>query len=156
MFYLVNITCMQFTSTSAPSEGFFHQKLTALKLFLNFYFSCSCELLTMSAVPQGAFLAAKIRQNEKKPSDPGAFYENNMELNPLQYNSKMMNSIWGLYNRYSVHNLKKNIDKNVTFNTVNQQIQSVGSTAGGAKCTNSPQVFTNPWDKLRSTFGNPH
>lgn len=26
----------------------------------------------------------------------------------LKYNSKLMNSIWGLYNRYSVHNFKKN------------------------------------------------
>lgn len=29
---------------------------------------------------------------------------------PLKYNSKLMNSIWGLYNRYSVHNFKKNTD----------------------------------------------
>ena len=35
-----------------------------------------------------------------------------MELTPLQYNSKLMNSIWGLYNRYSVHNFKKIIDAN--------------------------------------------
>lgn len=33
-----------------------------------------------------------------------------MELSPLKYNSKLMNSIWGLYNRYSVHNFKKNTD----------------------------------------------
>lgn len=32
------------------------------------------------------------------------------ELTPLKYNSKLMNSIWGLYNRYSVHNFKKNTD----------------------------------------------
>jgi len=29
---------------------------------------------------------------------------------PLKYNSKLMNSIWGQYNRYSVHNFKKNTD----------------------------------------------
>lgn len=36
-----------------------------------------------------------------------------MELNPMNYSSKYMNSIWGQYNRYSVHNLKKIMDKNV-------------------------------------------
>ena len=25
---------------------------------------------------------------------------------PTKYTSKMMNSIWGMYNKYSVHNLK--------------------------------------------------
>jgi hypothetical protein len=30
-----------------------------------------------------------------------------LEQPPVKYNSKLMNSIWGLYNRYSVHNLKK-------------------------------------------------
>jgi len=29
---------------------------------------------------------------------------------PMKYSSKLMNSIWGLYNRYSVHNFKKNTD----------------------------------------------
>lgn len=37
------------------------------------------------------------------------------ELTPLKYNSKLMNSIWGLYNRYSVHNFKKNTDANEGF-----------------------------------------
>lgn len=36
------------------------------------------------------------------------------ELSPLKYNSKLMNSIWGLYNRYSVHNIKQqNTDGNI-------------------------------------------
>lgn len=35
-----------------------------------------------------------------------------MELSPLKYNSKLMNSIWGLYNRYSPHNVKKINDAN--------------------------------------------
>jgi hypothetical protein len=30
-----------------------------------------------------------------------------MDHPPAKYNSKLMNSIWGLYNRYSVHNFKK-------------------------------------------------
>jgi len=30
------------------------------------------------------------------------------EYSPNKYNDKLMNSIWGLYNRYSPHNVKKN------------------------------------------------
>lgn len=33
----------------------------------------------------------------------------------MQYSSKLMNSIWGLYNRYSVHNFKKNTDGTKVF-----------------------------------------
>lgn len=44
----------------------------------------------------------------------------NSSLSPLQYNSKLMNSVWGMYNRYSVHNLKKNIDADFKF-AANQQ-----------------------------------
>nr|CAD7445906.1 unnamed protein product [Timema bartmani] len=36
--------------------------------------------------------------------------EADFEHLPAKYNSKLMNSIWGLYNRYSVHNLKKITD----------------------------------------------
>lgn len=32
------------------------------------------------------------------------------DLAPLKYNSKLMNSIWGIYNRYSPHNIKKTND----------------------------------------------
>lgn len=35
------------------------------------------------------------------------FLSADQEQPPAKYNSKLMNSIWGLYNRYSVHNLKK-------------------------------------------------
>jgi hypothetical protein len=30
-----------------------------------------------------------------------------MEQPPVKYNSKLMNSIWGQYNKYSVHNFKQ-------------------------------------------------
>ncbi|XP_015108576.1 uncharacterized protein LOC107035604 [Diachasma alloeum] len=82
----------------------------------------------MAAVPQGAFAVRKVREThernilfvkmEKKEGDDrdhrgGGFKKNlteGRELTPLKYNSKLMNSIWGLYNRYSVHNFKKNTD----------------------------------------------
>lgn len=42
-------------------------------------------------------------------------------MTPMKYNSKMMNSIWGMYNRYSVHNFKKNIDNKVDVVAAYQQ-----------------------------------
>lgn len=80
----------------------------------------------MAAIPQGAFAACKVRANRdrsfltlpneerEKPEkesthNPRSPLEG-WELTPLKYNSKLMNSIWGLYNRYSVHNFKKNTD----------------------------------------------
>lgn len=30
-----------------------------------------------------------------------------LEQPPVKYNSKLMNSIWGQYNKYSVHNFKQ-------------------------------------------------
>ncbi|XP_039311908.1 uncharacterized protein LOC105195990 isoform X2 [Solenopsis invicta] len=85
-----------------------------------------CE--KMASIPQGAFAVRKVRCNEehavsmsmmekkertedKKENifNPRPFLEG-WELTPLKYNSKLMNSIWGLYNRYSVHNFKKNTD----------------------------------------------
>ncbi|KAL2736477.1 uncharacterized protein V1477_012986 [Vespula maculifrons] len=86
----------------------------------------------MAAVPQAAFAASKVRCNEKHDNSlisliegkekaskentyNGRFYLEGWELTPLKYNSKLMNSIWGLYNRYSVHNFKKNTDANEGF-----------------------------------------
>ncbi|GLG95843.1 Uncharacterized protein GBIM_02723 [Gryllus bimaculatus] len=68
--------------------------------------SCpDCEKENMSSIPQGAFAARKVHSNmEKMKSD--------MENPPAKYNGKLMNSIWGLYNRYSVHNMKKITDAN--------------------------------------------
>ncbi|XP_011633403.1 uncharacterized protein LOC105424717 [Pogonomyrmex barbatus] len=92
--------------------------------------SCiDCE--RMSAVPQGAFAAIKVRENmdKKNAASTSAMKTENKEdtekkrfisypktpqegweLTLLKYNSKLMNSIWGQYNRYSVHNFKKNTD----------------------------------------------
>ncbi|KAL6260741.1 hypothetical protein P5V15_008264 [Pogonomyrmex californicus] len=81
----------------------------------------------MSAVPQGAFAAIKVRENMDKKKAVSAMKTENKEdtkrfhpypktpqegweLTLLKYNSKLMNSIWGQYNRYSVHNFKKNTD----------------------------------------------
>ncbi|XP_014203552.1 uncharacterized protein LOC106635878 [Copidosoma floridanum] len=91
------------------------------------------ECNRMSAVPQSAFavyqvrksfqqqkqqcrvpFVKKIREEGKERGGKGSgsqVLQEGREPTPLKYNSKLMNSIWGLYNRYSVHNFKK-IDAN--------------------------------------------
>lgn len=78
----------------------------------------------MATIPQGAFAACKVRNNNERavsmreekdrPGKESVFNSRPLlegwELTPLKYNSKLMNSIWGQYNRYSVHNFKKNTD----------------------------------------------
>lgn len=73
----------------------------------------------MACLPQGAFAAHKLRkpQNDKdlavarlstdKQESP-RYMNKTLDLTPLNYSDKLMNSIWGLYNRYSPHNFKKN------------------------------------------------
>ncbi|XP_050472842.1 uncharacterized protein LOC126864946 [Bombus huntii] len=89
-----------------------------------------CE--RMAAIPQGAFAACKVRRNlernamitspieeREKVGKENTFNmrppSEGRELTPLKYNSKLMNSIWGLYNRYSVHNFKKNNSNDGVF-----------------------------------------
>lgn len=95
----------------------------------------------MSAMPQGAFMARKWTENQKRmPKEEISFWDGIMELKPLHYNSKLMNSIWGLYNRYSVHNLKDNRNRALCVGTINQQIQSVGCASSGTNLI--------PWDQI--------
>ncbi|XP_017867621.1 PREDICTED: uncharacterized protein LOC108616723 [Drosophila arizonae] len=71
------------------------------------------------ALPQGAYAACKLREQfqEKdmivsrlRAANISDKIDNNAqrEYSPAKYNDKLMNSIWGLYNRYSPHNVKKN------------------------------------------------
>lgn len=76
------------------------------------------ECNKMASLPQAAFAVHKLRkpQNEKnltvarqsmdKQESPR--YMKTLDLTPVKYSDKLMNSIWGLYNRYSPHNFKKN------------------------------------------------
>lgn len=110
---------------------------------------CGCELKDndMSTVPYGIYMARKVHQNNDLSKIQQIEKENEklfkqcmntffarlflivksylildtLELNPMKYNSKMMNSIWGMYNRYSVHNLKKIMDDDIMFSIGNQQ-----------------------------------
>lgn len=75
----------------------------------------------MPSLPQGAFAACKIRAqydrastvakmpNGEKQPDFRIFPNRKLtDWSPLKYNSKLMNAIWGHYNRYSPHNIKSN------------------------------------------------
>ncbi|XP_072944563.1 uncharacterized protein [Epargyreus clarus] len=89
----------------------------------------ACQLNNMAALPPSAFSAGRIREtqrdmkisNIRKGSEPMKFFNTNLtELSPLKYNSKLMNSIWGIYNRYSPHNVKK-INDAPNFSSAFQQ-----------------------------------
>uniref|UniRef100_A0A182QLL7 Uncharacterized protein n=1 Tax=Anopheles farauti TaxID=69004 RepID=A0A182QLL7_9DIPT len=73
----------------------------------------------MACLPQSAFAVHKIRQAQHEKDltvarmmgdkqGPRYMDKNTLDLTPVKYNGKLMNSIWGLYNRYSPHNFKKN------------------------------------------------
>lgn len=73
----------------------------------------------MACLPQSAFAVHKLRkpQNEKDlavarlstdKQDAPRYTNGTLDLTPVKYSDKLMNSIWGLYNRYSPHNFKKN------------------------------------------------
>jgi len=74
----------------------------------------------MASIPMGAFASMKVRDQQKQQQEEKNSYygmnlkmsANNMEAHehpPAKYNSKLMNSIWGQYNRFSVHNIKSHI-----------------------------------------------
>ncbi|CAB3234112.1 unnamed protein product [Arctia plantaginis] len=88
--------------------------VTLRKIFFNLCKGCQLEI--MASIPPSAFSARRIREtqhnmklsNTNKGNESKKFFaETFLELSPLKYNSKLMNSIWGLYNRYSPHNVKK-------------------------------------------------
>ncbi|CAG0886799.1 unnamed protein product [Darwinula stevensoni] len=87
------------------------------------------ECATMAAIPLSVHTAVKVHRNMTKKnasSEEKGFHFFDSSSNdvpnwhstpvkeyfeqalPARYNSKLMNSIWGLYNRYSPHNFKKN------------------------------------------------
>ncbi|XP_055528388.1 uncharacterized protein LOC129720743 [Wyeomyia smithii] len=74
----------------------------------------------MASLPQAAFAVHKLRKPKaekdltvarlsmEKQESPRYTNNQTLDLSPVKYSDKFMNSIWGLYNRYSPHNFKKN------------------------------------------------
>ncbi|XP_059608651.1 uncharacterized protein LOC132256320 [Phlebotomus argentipes] len=101
-----------------------------------FLFDICQDCLTMPSLPQGAFAACKVGQkmNSEKESavmrrsalfgQDKQHYSNNkklMEYTPAKYNGKMMMSIWGLYNKYSPHNIKNVSDADEAWKVAPEQ-----------------------------------
>lgn len=93
-------------------------------------------LHTMASMPFGMHAVQKVRANmslsanaattgNKRQKDNNINYKFNndqyVDPSPSKYCDKMMNSIWGLYNRYSVHNFKSNTSSGQAQTTTLQQ-----------------------------------
>ncbi|RVE49798.1 hypothetical protein evm_005528 [Chilo suppressalis] len=127
-------------------------------IFRNILFDLckACQVETMAAIPPCTFTAGRVRESlhdrDKKValfpkhSEYYKFFETKFaELTPLKYNSKLMNSIWGLYNRYSPHNVKKINEATFVFNGDLQQ-SAVNSINKTEPVINIPQAsLDNMW-----------
>uniref|UniRef100_A0A336LUR1 CSON004848 protein n=1 Tax=Culicoides sonorensis TaxID=179676 RepID=A0A336LUR1_CULSO len=92
------------------------------------------DCFKMPSVPQGAFAVHKVKEKQKhvavcksdncNDDNKGRFdlKHNFSKLGPVKYNEKMMNSIWGRYNRNSPHNFKKNNAADATMVGLQQPI----------------------------------
>lgn len=124
------------------------------------------ECNKMACLPQSAFAAHKLRkaQNDKdlavarlnsdKQGSP-RYMNNTLDLTPVKYSDKLMNSIWGLYNRYSPHNFKKNNGADQQYFGMQQPFAvacaaSEKTNSGAKNCPNTklPNLFG-------ATFGEP-
>ncbi|XP_035743608.1 uncharacterized protein LOC118451304 isoform X1 [Vespa mandarinia] len=158
---LVEVLESEASSKSNKIGEYIHT--TFLKNLLKELLFESCpDCKKMAAVPQAAFAASKVRHNEKHDNSMisviegkekaskentynGRFYLEGWELTPLKYNSKLMNSIWGLYNRYSVHNFKKNTDADEGFlATVWQTVYSNPSSVMSASVVSASTTMETP------------
>ncbi|XP_052860687.1 uncharacterized protein LOC128267802 [Anopheles cruzii] len=106
----------------------------------------------MACLPQSAFAVHKVRQAQHQKdltvarmfSDKhGPKYLNKSTLDltpatPVKYNGKLMNSIWGLYNRYSPHNFKKNNASYGSFFGMQQPFAVACSPAEKSPANNLP------------------
>lgn len=108
----------------------------------------------MASLPQAAFAVHKLRkspQNEKnlavarqsmdKQESPR--FMKTLDLTPVKYSDKLMNSIWGLYNRYSPHNFKKNNGSGQQYFSMPQPF-AVACAASEPKNSGAKNV-ADPW-----------
>jgi len=103
--------------------------------------ACKCA----KTMPVGAFAVQKVKENAERykkqfelnnTHGDKYFKGYNIDLSPTKYSSKYMNSVWGMYNRYSCHNLKKVMDKpNVLYSEGQQKY--VGSSFQSAAETSA-------------------
>jgi len=112
----------------------------------------------MASVPFGMHAAQKVRHNmslastskkqwQNDSSNAHSYPNNCMDSAPSKYCEKMMNSIWGLYNRYSVHNFKSN-----TSGMVPQTVQQLAIN-GSNDWLHNP--INSSWNELVMKLSSP-
>uniref|UniRef100_A0A1I8NWW5 Uncharacterized protein n=1 Tax=Stomoxys calcitrans TaxID=35570 RepID=A0A1I8NWW5_STOCA len=143
-----NDSCLEINKT----ELIFYKK----QVILNILEICQ-DCTKMAALPQGAFFACKLREQYRDrdlivsrvksggEKNDSKFFSGNkklMEYSPVKYNEKLMNSIWGLYNRYSPHNIKSNEIASQN-NSYNQQQQKSAAAANQTIAPNMAMAVTS-------------
>ncbi|XP_068617914.1 uncharacterized protein [Battus philenor] len=116
----------------------------------------ACQKNTMASIPPSAFSAGRIRQAERdmkisnidKKNPANKFFNADITgLTPLKYNSKLMNSIWGFYNRYSPHNVKK-VNDVLSFKEELQQSAVNSSSKNETKLILPTPKLDNVWASI--------
>lgn len=110
------------------------------------------ECNKMASLPQAAFAVHKLRKPQKEKNltvarqsmdkQESPRYMKTLDLTPVKYSDKLMNSIWGLYNRYSPHNFKKNNGSDQQYFSMPQPF-AVACAASEPK--NSGAKKADPW-----------
>ncbi|XP_063386492.1 uncharacterized protein LOC134672483 [Cydia fagiglandana] len=141
---------------SLDGTGFKIEAINNFALLSSVFFNLckACQVKAMASIPPSAFSAGRIREtqrdmklsNVKSAKDPNAkiFNTNFMELSPLKYNSKLMMSIWGFYNRYSPHNVK-NVNDGSVFKEELQQSAANSSNKTEPIITMPSAKLDNVW-----------
>lgn len=124
------------------------------------------ECSKMACLPQSAFAVHKLRkaQNDKdlavarlstEKQDVPRYMNNALDLTPVKYSDKLMNSIWGLYNRYSPHNFKKNNGSDQQYFGMQQPfaVACAASEKDNSEAKNCPNK--NLPNLFGATFGEP-
>ncbi|XP_034934331.1 uncharacterized protein [Chelonus insularis] len=166
----INSVCMIFDTFNYKLNNQFIQKaeisfektkILTKRQLEELLFDICTDCCKMAAVPQGAFAVCKFQERmdhqvlsmKSKLNDDrgynnnsgGSFRKNlfeECEPTPMKYSSKLMNSIWGLYNRYSVHNFKKNTDANGNILTAALGSVLLSNTSPNAASTTSVTEVT--------------
>ncbi|KAF2367822.1 hypothetical protein FHG87_001414 [Trinorchestia longiramus] len=83
------------------------------------------------------------------PDEPSAGSSASSGQSPMVYSIKMMNSIWGMYNKYSVHNFKSKLCEGTHASAGNES--GMAGMFGGQSQASVPEpgFLTNTYDMLK-------
>ncbi|XP_040076973.1 uncharacterized protein LOC8032119 isoform X1 [Ixodes scapularis] len=94
----------------------------------------------MSSIPYTMHSAVQLHRRlaEDQPKDVNVIFEpptSTVETTLAKYNPKLMNSIWGLYNRYAPHSFQKNCE-------------IAGCPVSGLADAREKSFGLSPWNRL--------